>query len=76
MTQWYGLLAPASLPQAAADTLAAAAAASIRQSGTSEKFAAESAVGVGGTPAEFAQFIAVEQKRWKLVVARAKIKPD
>jgi tripartite-type tricarboxylate transporter receptor subunit TctC len=31
---------------------------------------------VGGTPAQFAQFIAAEQKRWKKVVARAKIKPD
>ncbi|GAP35363.1 Bug family tripartite tricarboxylate transporter substrate binding protein [Piscinibacter sakaiensis] len=76
MTQWYGLMAPASLPTAAADKLAAAAAASVRQPGTSEKFSADAAIGVGGTPAEFAKFIAVEQQRWKAVVARAKIKPD
>jgi hypothetical protein len=31
---------------------------------------------VGSTPAEFASFIALEQQRWKLVVARAKVKPD
>lgn len=76
MTQWYGLMAPATLPQAAADRLAAAAVASIRQPAANEKLSAEAAIGVGGTPAEFAKFIAVEQQRWKAVVARAKIKPD
>lgn len=76
MTQWYGLLAPASLPQAAADKLAAAAATAVKQPATTEKLAADAALGVGGTPAEFASFIAAEQKRWKAVVARAKIKPD
>jgi tripartite-type tricarboxylate transporter receptor subunit TctC len=76
MTQWYGILAPASLPQAAADKLAAAAATAVRQPGSTEKFNAEAAIGVGGTPAEFARFITTEQQRWQQVVARAKIKPD
>jgi tripartite-type tricarboxylate transporter receptor subunit TctC len=76
MTQWYGLMAPASLPQAAADKLATAAAAAMRQTSTTEKLSADSAIGVGSTPAEFARFIAAEQQRWKVVVARAKIKPD
>ena len=76
MTQWYGLMAPASLPQAAADKLATAAAAAMRQASTTEKLSADSAIGVGSTPAEFARFIAAEQQRWKVVVARAKIKPD
>ncbi|MBP6900525.1 MAG: tripartite tricarboxylate transporter substrate binding protein [Burkholderiaceae bacterium] len=76
MTQWYGVMAPASLPQAAADKLAAAAAAAVKQPGSTEKFNAEAAIGVGGTPAEFAKFIAAEQQRWKQVVVRAKIKPD
>ncbi len=76
MTQWYGILAPASLPQAAADKLAAAAAHAINQPGSTEKLNAEAAIGVGGSPADFAKFIATEQQRWKQVVARAKIKPD
>jgi tripartite-type tricarboxylate transporter receptor subunit TctC len=76
MTQWYGLLSPASLPQSAVDKLAAATAAAVRQPAASERLAADSAIGVGGTPAEFAKFIALEQQRWKVVVARAKIKPD
>ena len=76
MTQWYGLLAPASLPQAAADKLAVAAAAAVKQPGATEKLSADAAIAIGGTPAEFAKFIATEQQRWKAVIARAKIKPD
>ena len=33
-----------------------------------DKLAADSAIGVGGSPAEFAKFIALEQQRWKQVV--------
>lgn len=76
MTQWYGLLAPASMPNAAVDKLASAAATAVRQPAAADKLKADAAIGVGGTPAEFAKFIAVEQARWKVVVARAKIKPD
>jgi len=76
MTQWYGLLAPASVPQAAVDRLAVAAAASVKQPSSTEKLGADAAIAVGGTPAEFGKFIAAEQQRWKTVIARAKIKPD
>ena len=76
MTQWYGLLAPSTLPQAAIDKLAAAATAAVRQPSAKEKFDADAAIAVGGTPAEFSSFITVEQQRWKAVIARAKIKPD
>ena len=76
MTQWYGLLAPASLPQAAADKLALAAARSIKEPAAARLLESEAAIAVGSTPAEFTQFIATEQARWKPVIARAKIKPD
>ncbi|MEY2893933.1 MAG: hypothetical protein RJA98_3841 [Pseudomonadota bacterium] len=76
MTQWYGLLAPASLPQAVADTLASAAAKAMRQPAALEMLAKDAAIAVGSTPAEFAKYIALEQKRWQPVIARAKIKPD
>jgi tripartite-type tricarboxylate transporter receptor subunit TctC len=76
MTQWYGLLAPASLPAEAAAKLAAASAKAMREPGAIERLQADAALAVGGTPAEFASFIALEQQRWKLVVARAKVKPD
>jgi len=76
MTQWYGMLAPSTLPQAAVDKLALAAAAAVKQPGATAKLSADAAIAVGGTPAEFAKFIAAEQQRWKVVIARAKIKPD
>ena len=76
MTQWYGLMAPANLPQAATDKLAAAAARAMREPAALELLAKDAALAVGGTPAEFASFIAAEQKRWQPVIARAKIKPD
>jgi tripartite-type tricarboxylate transporter receptor subunit TctC len=76
MTQWYGLLAPATLPQAAADALAAAAAKAINTPASIEHLSKEAAIAVGSTPAEFAKFIAAEQQRWKPVLARAKLRPD
>ena len=76
MTQWYGLLAPASLPQAAADRLSAAAAKAMREPATLERLSTDAAIPVGSTAAEFARFIAVEQQRWRPVIARAKVKPD
>lgn len=76
MTQWYGMLAPSSLPQAAIDRLAGACAKSMREAGVIERLAHDAAIPVGGTPVEFAKFVAAEQARWKTVIARAKIKPD
>jgi tripartite-type tricarboxylate transporter receptor subunit TctC len=76
MTQWYGLLAPATLPQAAIDKLAVEAAKAIRTPASVTRLADDTAQAVGGSPAEFAAFIAAEQKRWKPVITRAKIKPD
>ena len=76
MTQWYGLLAPASLPQAHADKLAAAAARAVKEPAAVALLESEAALTVGSSSAEFARFIAQEQQRWKPVIARAKIKPD
>jgi tripartite-type tricarboxylate transporter receptor subunit TctC len=76
MTQWYGLLAPASLPQAAVNKLGAASAQAMKEPSLLERLAADAAIAVGSSPADFAKFIAAEQPRWKAVVARAKIKPD
>jgi tripartite-type tricarboxylate transporter receptor subunit TctC len=76
MTQWYGMLAPASMPQAAVDKLAAACQRAMKDPGTVERLGHDAAAPVGDTPAEFARFIGEEQKRWKLVTERAKIKPD
>lgn len=76
MTQWYGILGPANLPTVAVEALATGSVSALRQSATQEKFSTDAVIGVGAGPAEFARFIEQEQKRWKAVVDRAKIKPD
>jgi tripartite-type tricarboxylate transporter receptor subunit TctC len=76
MTQWYGMLAPATMTQANVDRLAAETQKAMKSNAALERLTQDAAQAVGGTPAQFAQFIAQEQKRWKLVVERARIKPE
>lgn len=75
-SQWYGLLAPAGTPKAIIDRLATEATKALRASAVTERFAADSARGVGGTPEQFTVFIREEQKRWQDVIRRANIVID
>jgi len=76
MTQWYGMLAPATMAQANVDKLAAETQKAMKAQAALERLNQDAAQAIGGTPAQFAQFIAQEQKRWKQVVERARIKPE
>ena len=76
MTQWYGMLAPASMSPSHIAKLSAETMKAMKSSSSVERLALDAAQPVGGTPAQFADFIAAEQKRWKVVVERAKIKPE
>jgi tripartite-type tricarboxylate transporter receptor subunit TctC len=76
MTQWYGMLAPASLRQGDIDKLAAECGKAMRAPNVIDHLHKDAAEPVGGTPAQFAQFIAAEQKRWKVVVDRAHIRAE
>jgi tripartite-type tricarboxylate transporter receptor subunit TctC len=76
MTQWYGMLAPASLARPHAERLAADTMKAVKAPASLERLNGDAAEAVGNTPAQFAQFIAGEQKRWKAVIERARIKPD
>jgi len=76
MTQWYGMLAPASMAQANVDKLAAETQKAVKSQASLDRLNGDAAQAIGNTPAQFAQFIALEQKRWKQVVERAKIKPE
>ncbi len=76
MTQWYGMMAPASMPQANIDKLAAETMKAVKAPESVRRLSADAAEPIGDTPAQFAQFIASEQARWKKVIARAQIKPD
>ncbi len=75
-SQWYGLLVPVGTPKAVIDKLAAEATKALKASSVTERFASDSATGIGGTPDQFATFIATEQKRWRDVVKRANIVID
>ena len=75
-TQWYGLNAPAKVPAAIIKRLADEAAKAAKQPSVAERFALDDAEAVGSTPAEYAAFIAAEQKRWGEVVRRANIKAN
>ena len=48
----------------------------MREPAALERLQGDAAIPVGGTPAEFAAFIASERERWKPVLLRAKVKPD
>lgn len=76
MTQWYGLLAPSSLPKAHVDKLEQVAVKAARGSSVGERLSQESALAVGNSREEFAAFIRQEQARWKPVIDRAQIKPE
>jgi tripartite-type tricarboxylate transporter receptor subunit TctC len=75
-TQWYGLMAPARTPEAIVKRLSDEAAKAARTPAVSERFAADDAIAVGSTSAEFAEFIRREQARWSEVVRKAGIKAE
>ena len=75
-SQWYGLNAPAKTPEAILQRLSAEAAKAARSPKVLERFAADDAVALGSTPAEYAAFVKKEQERWGKVVRAAGIKAD
>lgn len=75
-SQWYGILAPAGTPREVVIKLQEESLKALKSSAVTERFASDSAVGGGGPPAEFAAFIAQQQKVWKEIVQRAGIKAD
>ena len=76
MTQWYGMLAPASLAPEHIDKLAAETMKAVKAPESLRRLQGDAAEAIGGTPAQFAQFIASEQARWQKVLKRAQVKPD
>ena len=76
MTQWYGLNAPANMPNEVIAKIADACAKAMKNPQATERLRGDTALPVGDTPAQYAAFIKTEQARWKLVSARAKIKAE
>lgn len=75
-SQWYGILAPAGTPADVVKKIQEESFKALKSSAVTERFASDSAVGGGGPAAEFASFIASEQKIWSDIVKRAQIKAD
>ena len=75
-SQWYGILAPAGTPAEIVKRLQEESYKALKSNAVTERFASDSAVGGGGPSAEFAAFIAQQQKVWKDIVQRAGIKAD
>ena len=75
-SQWYGILVPAGTPVEIVKRLQEESLKALRSNAVTERFATDSAVGGGGPPAEFAAYIAAQQKVWSQIVKRAGIKPD
>ncbi len=75
-SQWYGMHVPAGTPPDIIKRLQEESYKALRSSAVTERFATDNAVGGGGPSADYAAFIAREQKIWSDIVKRAQIKPD
>jgi tripartite-type tricarboxylate transporter receptor subunit TctC len=74
--QWYGVMAPGATPPDIVRRIQEECARALRTPAIAERFASEDASIGGGPPAEFATFIAQQQKLWKEVVLKARIRSD
>jgi tripartite-type tricarboxylate transporter receptor subunit TctC len=70
-SQWFGLLAPAGTPADAIARLNTAARAALASQAVRQRLAQDSSEVSGAGPAQFAAFIAAEEKRWGAVVRQA-----
>jgi tripartite-type tricarboxylate transporter receptor subunit TctC len=75
-SQWYGLHVPAGTPPAIIKRLQEESLKALKSSAVTERFANDDAVSGGMPSAEYAAFIAKEQKIWKEIVKKASIKAD
>jgi tripartite-type tricarboxylate transporter receptor subunit TctC len=75
-SQWYGIIAPAKTPKAIVDKLAEEIARAVKHPEVQARFGPDGTLAIGSTPAEFAEFIRLEQARWSQVVKQANIKAD
>lgn len=72
----FGLMAPAGLPPAVAETISSTLRQSIRQGEMNTKLLSMGFEPIGGTPDEFAQRIRSEVTKWSEVVRRGQIQPE
>jgi tripartite-type tricarboxylate transporter receptor subunit TctC len=73
---WFAISAPPGTPLAIASKLNAAIVDIMKMPDVRERFAAQGAEVIGGTPAEMSAFLDTERARWKKVIDTANVKLD
>ncbi|TFY99827.1 Bug family tripartite tricarboxylate transporter substrate binding protein [Ramlibacter rhizophilus] len=73
---WFGMVAPPGTPAPVVQKLNAAINEVLRMPEVRERFAAQGAEVVGGSPAEMTSFLEAERARWKKVIDSANVKLD
>ncbi len=73
---FQGMVAPAGVPQAIVNKIAAEVGRIVRLPEISSRFALDGAEAVGSTPKEFAAFLRAEMQKWGKVIRDAGIKAD
>ena len=76
VTQWYGVFAPAALPEAITARLQREIAAVLNSPAMAQRIAAEGSKAVGNTSAQFSANIRRETDRWRTLIAQIRIKPE
>jgi len=71
---WYGLVAPIATPEAIIAKIHAAAAQALHSDEVREKLAAQGALAVGNSSAEFSSYVRSEIERWGRVIAATGLK--
>jgi tripartite-type tricarboxylate transporter receptor subunit TctC len=75
-SSWFGLLAPAGTPMDIVNRIQQETAKSLATPAMKERLQAQGAIPSGNTPAQFAQMIARETKKWAAVVKASGAKVD
>jgi tripartite-type tricarboxylate transporter receptor subunit TctC len=75
-TGWYGIHGPRGLSPAVAERISAAVNEIVQMQDTRDRFAALSLEAVGGSPAEFAQFLRADLKKYAEIARKAGIQPQ
>jgi tripartite-type tricarboxylate transporter receptor subunit TctC len=68
---WYGLVGPKNMPAEVLKKISAETIRAVAAPGTRSVISTQGGVAVGGTPAEFADFITAERKRYETIVREA-----
>jgi len=75
-SEWYGVFAPAHVPQPVLDKLSAEIARIVKLPDVAEKLSAQGAIPVGSSVEEFSRFVKSEMNLWGNLAKKIGMKPD